>query len=94
MLAELTYQAQQPVSIEDEVGLLGMLVPDEGVHSSDLEIRGDDFQIVVDAAEVMLLQLHADVLCDEIDRDYVGLLPARLHARQCLQVPSVRTEAD
>ena len=69
------HQAEEAVGVEDEVGLGGGAVADEGVHAADLEVGGHELQVVVDAAQLRLLQLHADVLRDQVDRHLI-LLPA------------------
>jgi hypothetical protein len=51
-------QAQQTVGIENKVGGGGGAVTDDGVHSADLEVAGDDLQVVEDAPQVVLLQLQ------------------------------------
>ena len=51
------------------------MISHNGVHAPDLEVAGDDLEVGVDAPEVRLLQLHADVLSDEVNRHNV-LVPA------------------
>ena len=47
------------------------------IARAHLEVAGQDLQVAVDAAQVGLLQLHADVLRDELNRHHV-LLPASM----------------
>lgn len=47
-----TDQAEQSIGIEDKVCLVGVDVTDDGVHASDLVVAGNDFQVVVDPAQV------------------------------------------
>ena len=65
------HQAQQAIGVKDKVVGGGLAVADDGVHAPDLEVGGDDLQVAVDAAQVRLLQLHADVLRDQLDRHLV-----------------------
>lgn len=51
-------EPQQPVSVEHEVGRGRGAVADDGVHAADLEVAGDDLQVVEDAPQVVLLQLQ------------------------------------
>ena len=71
----MLYQSKESVGIEDKVGLVGVNIPDDGVHTSGLEIAGHNFQIVVDTTQIWLLQLHTYVLCYEVDRNYI-FIPA------------------
>ena len=41
------------------------------MHALDLEVGGDDLQVGVDAAHLVLLQLGADVLHDQVDGNQV-----------------------
>ncbi len=41
------------------------------MHATDLKIGRNHFQVGVDAAKVMLLQLHADMLGDEVNSNHV-----------------------
>ena len=68
-------QAEEAVGVEDKVGLGGGAVADEGVHAPDLEVAGHQLQVAVDAPQLRLLQLHADVLRDQVNRHLI-LLPA------------------
>ncbi len=68
------HQAKQAVCVENEVCCFGFPVTDDGVHAPDLEVGGDDLQVVINAAQVRLLQLHADVLCDQINGHHI-LIP-------------------
>ena len=69
------HQAEEAVGIEYKVGLGGGPVTDEGVHAADLEVGGHDFKVVVDTPQLWLLQLHPDVLGDQV-YGYLVLLPA------------------
>ena len=51
------------------------MVTYERVHAPDLKVAGHQLQVVVDALQVWLLQLHADVLCDQVNRHHI-LIPA------------------
>jgi hypothetical protein len=65
------HQAQQAVCVEHKVSVVGGVVADDCVHAADLEVGGDDLQVWVDAAQVVLLQLHADVLRDQVNGNHV-----------------------
>ena len=57
------------------------------MHAADLEVGGDDLEVGVDAAQVVLLQLHADVLRDEVDRHHVvapAAGPKAVHNASCV----------
>lgn len=56
------HQAQEAVCIEDEVGLGGGAVANKGVHAANLEVAGHDLQVVVQALQLWLPQLHLYVL--------------------------------
>lgn len=44
------------------------------MHAPDLEVGGDDLQVGVEAPQLVLLQLCADVLGDEVDGHDVGVV--------------------
>mmetsp|Transcript_22941 Transcript_22941/g.63670 ORF Transcript_22941/g.63670 Transcript_22941/m.63670 type:complete len:246 (-) Transcript_22941:667-1404(-) len=87
--AGLHNQSDQPVGIENKVVLVGVLVAYDGMHPADLVVGGNDFQVGEHPFELRLLQLRADVLCDEVDchdvvppgprDDDVSLLARRRH---------------
>lgn len=72
-----TYQPEQSISNKDKVSLVGVLVPDYGVHASYLEVGGYELQAVVYSAQVRLLKLHAYMLSNEVN-GYNILFPATL----------------
>ena len=72
---DMAYQAEEPVCIENEISLVGLDIPDDGVHASGLVVAGHNLQIVIDAPQVWLLQLHAYMLCNQINCNDI-LLPA------------------
>lgn len=78
-----TYQAQQPVCIEDKVSLVGLDVPDDGVHASGLVVAGHNLKVMVDAAQVWLLQLHAYMLGYQIDCNHILLPTGHSSAVEC-----------
>lgn len=51
--------------------LARLLVADNGVHSLDLEVAGNDLQVGVDALQLGLLQLGADVFNNQVDRHQI-----------------------
>lgn len=63
------YQPEQPVSNKDKVCLAGILISDDGMHASHLEVGRYHFQVVVYPAQVRLLKLHPYVMRDEVNRD-------------------------
>ena len=73
----VAHQPEQPVCNEDKIGFVGVLIPENGVHAPYLKVGGNDLQAVVHPAQVWLLQLHTDVLCDQVDC-YDVLIPASM----------------
>lgn len=74
-----THQSQQSICVKHKVIRLCGAVPYNGVHPPDLEIRGDDFQIVVNTLELRLLKFQSDVFRDEIDC-YIIVHPVCLYS--------------
>jgi hypothetical protein len=72
----VAHQAQEAVGVEDKVCLGGGAVADEGVHAADLEVAGDDLQVVVQALQLRLPQFHLYVLRDQVNRHLI-LHPGR-----------------
>ena len=85
----LHHEADEAVGVENKVVARSHLVPDDGVHPPDLKVAGQQLQIAEDAAQILLAQLDADVLHDEVDghavlaarpgNDDVSVLLARRH---------------
>ena len=48
-ISRCTYQAQQSVCIEDKISLVGLDIPDDGVHASGLVVAGHNLKVMVDA---------------------------------------------
>ena len=71
-----THQAQQPVCIEDKISLVGLDVPNDGVHAPGLVVAGHNLKVVVNAPQVWLLQLHTYMLGDQVNCNHI-LLPAK-----------------
>lgn len=71
---QATHQSQESVCIEDEVSLVGVDVPDDGVHAPGLVVARQNLEVVIDASQIWLLQLHPYVLSDEVNCDNI-LLP-------------------
>lgn len=78
-----TYQAQQSVCIENKIRLVGLDVPDDGVHASGLVVAGHNLKVVVDAAQVWLLQLHAYMLGYQINCNHILLPTGHSNAVDC-----------
>lgn len=57
--------------VKHEIVGLCFLVTDDGVHASDLKVAGNDLQVVVDAFEIWLLQLQANVLRDQVNGNVI-----------------------
>jgi hypothetical protein len=69
------HQPQQAVRIEDKVRLVRVAIADDGVHAPDLEVGRREVKVVVDAPQIVLLQLQADMLRDQVDGNDVFILP-------------------
>mmetsp|Transcript_1900 Transcript_1900/g.7569 ORF Transcript_1900/g.7569 Transcript_1900/m.7569 type:complete len:267 (-) Transcript_1900:531-1331(-) len=68
-------EPDEPVAVEDEIASVTPRAPYDGVHASDLEIRRQHDEVGVDPPQVVLTELRAYVLHDEVDGD--GVLPLR-----------------
>ena len=66
-----THQPQQAICIKDKVVGGGLVVAYERVHAPDLEVAGHQLQVVIDAPQVWLLQLHADVFGDQVNGHHI-----------------------
>ena len=51
----MAYQPEQPVSNEDKICFVCVVVSDNGVHASNLEVGRYDLQVVVHSTQVWLL---------------------------------------
>ena len=78
----LHHQPDEPIGVKHKVAPVARLAANDGVHAPDLKVGRQHDEVRVDPSQVVLTQLGADVLHDEVDGDVVlALRPRDDHVR-------------